>query len=86
MDLALRLVRMYSFVGDTVLDPFTGTGTTMLASMKSGRNSVGYEIDMKFAGVAQRRLLDESTKLFVGHKVSYDVSKPSEIPKPASAL
>ena len=42
-DLAERLVRMFSFVGDTVLDPFTGTGTTNLAARAWGRNSVGVE-------------------------------------------
>src|SRR6266487_1591071 len=86
LELALRLIRMYSFVGDTVLDPFAGTGTTMLASMKSGRNSVGYEIDQKFAEFAQKRLFGESTKLFVGHKVSYNPSKSSEIRANASSL
>src|SRR6266704_4747952 len=86
LELALRLIRMYSFVGDTVLDPFAGTGTTMLASMKSGRNSIGYEIDPKFAQVARKRLFGESTKLFVGHKVSYDPSKSSEIRANASSL
>jgi site-specific DNA-methyltransferase (adenine-specific) len=45
LDLAYRLVRMFSFQGDTVLDPFCGSGTTMLASMKSGRSSIGIEID-----------------------------------------
>ncbi len=64
LELPLRLVRMYSFVGDTVLDPFVGTGTTMVAAMNCGRNSVGYEIDPTFAQVARRRLLDESSKLF----------------------
>ena len=40
LELAYRLVRMFSFVGDTVLDPFCGTGTTMVAALKAGRNSV----------------------------------------------
>src|SRR4029077_644335 len=47
LELALRLIRMYSFIGDTVLDPFVGTGTTMLSAMQSGRSSIGYEIDPK---------------------------------------
>jgi DNA modification methylase len=41
LELATRLVRMFSFVGDTVLDPFLGTGTTSLAASQCGRNSVG---------------------------------------------
>jgi len=44
-ELALRLINMYSVKGDTVLDPFLGTGTTMAAAMASARNSIGCEID-----------------------------------------
>jgi DNA modification methylase len=47
-ELAYRLVNMYSVQGDTVLDPFLGTGTTLLAAMASGRNSIGVEIDPAF--------------------------------------
>ena len=43
--LAERLIRMFSFVGDTVLDPFLGTGTTSVAAARCGRNSIGSEID-----------------------------------------
>lgn len=43
--LAERLIRMFSFVGDTVLDPFLGTGTTSAAALSCGRNSVGSEVD-----------------------------------------
>ena len=45
LELPLRLIRMYSVYGDTVLDPFAGTGTTALAAMLAGRDSVGYELD-----------------------------------------
>ncbi len=45
LELAERLIRMFSFVGDTVLDPFLGTGTTTIAAKRHGRNSVGFEID-----------------------------------------
>lgn len=53
VDLAYRLVRMFSFVGDTVLDPFAGTFTTTLAALKAGRNSIGNELDPDYfrAGV-----------------------------------
>ena len=44
-DIAYRLINMYSAKGDTVLDPFLGTGTTIAAAMASARNSIGYEID-----------------------------------------
>ncbi|REJ77023.1 MAG: site-specific DNA-methyltransferase [Planctomycetota bacterium] len=59
LELAERLVRMFSFVGDTVLDPFVGTGTTMLAAMQNGRNSIGFEIDETYAALARKRILND---------------------------
>jgi DNA modification methylase len=47
---------MFSFVGDTVLDPFVGTGTTMVAAARAGRNSVGVEIDPEYYTLARDRL------------------------------
>ena len=52
LEVAERLIRMFSFVGDTVLDPFLGTGTTTIAAMLNGRNSIGYEIDEKYVARA----------------------------------
>jgi len=43
-----RLINMFSVKGDTVVDPFLGIGTTMLAAMASGRNSIGYEVEAGF--------------------------------------
>lgn len=51
-----RLIRMFSFVGDTVVDPFAGTGTTTLAAMECGRNSIAVEIEPKYIRLIQRRL------------------------------
>jgi modification methylase len=50
-ELPYRLINMFSVKGDTVLDPFMGSGTTMLAAMCAGRNSLGYEIDDKLQSV-----------------------------------
>jgi modification methylase len=50
-ELAYRLINMYSLQGDTVLDPFLGTGTTTIASIASKRNSIGYEIDSVFSNI-----------------------------------
>jgi DNA modification methylase len=55
-ELAYRLLSMFSVQGDLVLDPFLGTGTTMLAAMASGRNSVGFEIDAKFKALLRSRI------------------------------
>jgi DNA modification methylase len=49
-ELPWRLVNMYSLRGDTVLDPFAGTGTTMLAALAAGRSSIGVDIDPAFGG------------------------------------
>jgi site-specific DNA-methyltransferase (adenine-specific) len=62
-ELAYRLVRMFSFWGDTVLDPFCGTGTTMLAALKCGRNSIGVEIDAEYCRMALHRLRTEGRDL-----------------------
>ena len=54
---------MFSFVGDTVLDPFTGTASTQVAAAACGRNSVGIEVDPLYHGKAMDRLLCEATNL-----------------------
>jgi site-specific DNA-methyltransferase (adenine-specific) len=71
VELAYRLVRMFSFVSDTVLDPFCGSGTTMLAAMRSGRNSIGIEIDPSYCRLAARRLRDEGASLFTTHELRF---------------
>jgi modification methylase len=71
LELAYRLIRMFSFVGDTVLDPFAGTGTTMAAAMKCGRNSIGVEIEPKYARMTAKRLEQESQDLFSIRNVEY---------------
>src|SRR5690625_3383185 len=52
-----RLINMFSVRGDTVLDPFLGTGTTALAAIASGRNSIGYELENNFQKIIQKNLL-----------------------------
>lgn len=61
--LAERLIRMFSFAGDTVLDPFCGTGTTTIAALSCGRNSVGYEIDGHYISHARRRISEKTGEL-----------------------
>jgi len=56
--LPYRLINMYSVYGDTVLDPFLGTGTTTLAALACGRNSVGCELDQNFASFLEEKLTD----------------------------
>ena len=56
VELAERLIRMFSFVGDTVFDPFTGTASTQVAARQCGRNSIGVEIEPAYHARALARL------------------------------
>lgn len=58
-ELAYRLIRMFSFVGDTVLDPFAGTGTTAVAAGNCGRNSIGFDVAPEYCQLAFERLRRE---------------------------
>ncbi len=62
---------MFSFADDTVLDPFCGTGTTMLAALNAGRNSIGVDIDPEYCRMALRRLDSESGPLFAQAAIEY---------------
>jgi DNA modification methylase len=64
IELAERLVRMFSFVGDTVLDPFMGTATTNVAAAKWGRNSIGVEVDRHYFKSAAQRFEHDTGGLF----------------------
>ena len=66
LELAERLIRMFSFVGDIVLDPFLGTGTTSLAAANWGRNSIGFEIDRDYHEFARKRLTKATIPPFGG--------------------
>ena len=65
MELPLRLIKLYSFSKEIVLDPFMGSGTTAIASVRSGRLFVGYEIDPEYAKIAERRIQQEVKPLYV---------------------
>jgi len=64
LELAERLIRMFSFVGDIVLDPFLGTGTTAVAAAKTGRHSIGIEVDEHYFDLAHKRIANETSSLF----------------------
>lgn len=56
LELPRRLIQLYTYLGDIVLDPFCGSGTTCLAAVESGRRYVGYDIDPEYVALAQERL------------------------------
>jgi DNA modification methylase len=63
---------MFSFTGDTVLDPFCGSGTTMIAALRTGRNSVGVEIDPDYCRMAARYLKAEANDLFSSAQLMFE--------------
>ena len=63
-ELPKRLIKMFSFIGDTVLDPFLGSGTTSLAAKNLGRNSMGYEINPDFITTIKDKLSVNETTMF----------------------
>ncbi len=75
LQIATRLIRMFSFVGDTVLDPFGGTGTTALAALQLGRSSVTYEVEEKYLPLIMRRL---AVRKKLGGNVVFERRDPPE--------
>lgn len=63
VELPARLIKAYSFVGETVLDPFCGSGTTLKAAAMENRNGVGYELNKEFLQYAKQQLELEDNKL-----------------------
>ena len=83
-----RLIKMYTFVGDTVLDPFLGSGTTVKTALNLNRNAIGYEINEKFLGVIKeklglkQRLLQFSDNIqIIKRQTSIDVDEISYVPR-----
>ncbi|MGB9797206.1 MAG: DNA-methyltransferase [bacterium] len=69
-EIPYRLIKLFSYVGETVLDPFTGSGTTNKVAMKLGRNSVGYEIDLELLEVIKEKVGLKGDLLF---EANYEV-------------
>ncbi len=88
LELATRLVRMFSFTGDTVLDPFCGSGTTMVAALRSGRNSIGIEIDPEYCRMAAKYLKAETGDFFTTAELRFEraPTETSAMVKEESAL
>ncbi|MEW6068051.1 MAG: site-specific DNA-methyltransferase [Nitrospirota bacterium] len=59
IELPRRCIKLFSFVDDTILDPFLGSGSTLLACLQTGRKGIGIDIDKKYCELAKKRLLTE---------------------------
>jgi len=80
-EIAYRLISMFSFVGDTVLDPFSGIGQTTMAAREAHRSSIGYEIEPAYFEIAQNRF----TTLFPSDRVEFLRPEASSVPMRAAA-
>ena len=56
VELPYRCIQLYTFEGEVVLDPFMGSGQTSLASLKVGRHYIGYEINLEYVKLAEKRI------------------------------
>ena len=74
-ELPKRLIKMFSFAGETVFDPFAGSGTTSLAAMHLGRNSIGYEINREFATIIREKLNADQLNLYDDARVIFEEDK-----------
>lgn len=64
-ELPNRLIKLFSFSNDIVIDPFMGSGTTAIAAIKNNRNFIGYEINKEYINLANKRILDLKEKYFM---------------------
>lgn len=80
-ELAYRLIRMFSFWGDTVLDPFCGTGTTLLAALNTGRNAIGVDIDTHYTDLTRNRVAERRLAL-AEERAEYVLSPGPHLPQP----
>lgn len=87
-ELPKRLTKMYTFVGDTVLDPFLGSGTTVKAALDLNRNAIGYEINEKFLDIIKEKLGLKQTLLqfseniqIIKRQTAVDIDEVDYIPR-----
>lgn len=66
IELPFRLIQLYTFKGDVVLDPFMGSGTTAIAALKAGRKYVGYDIDPEYIKLAEERIAPHRAQIGIG--------------------
>ena len=63
VELPKRCIKLFSFIGDVVLDPFMGSGSTMIAAVLNNRKGIGIEVDKEYCGIAKKRIFEEAKLL-----------------------
>ena len=63
IELPKRCIKLFSFVDDVVLDPFMGSGSTLIAATSNNRKSIGIDIDTEYCAIAKKRIIDETEVL-----------------------
>jgi site-specific DNA-methyltransferase (adenine-specific) len=84
VELPARLIELYTYRGDLVLDPFAGSGTTAVAAVRSGRHFAGYDLDASYIELAEGRVEQERQRLSTEFAAPLEVSLPA-VPDPAGA-
>jgi len=80
-ELPYRLIQLYSFKGDIILDPFMGSGTTAISALKSDRRFVGYDISKEYINLAKKRI----EPLIKQTKILFNLTKIEEKPQTAKS-
>lgn len=81
VELPKRLIKMFSFYGDTILDPFLGSGTTSRAALELGRNSIGYEINKVFLDAIKKKIGIQKGPSLYKEDFDFEIIYQKEIPK-----
>jgi site-specific DNA-methyltransferase (adenine-specific) len=81
--LPLRLINLYTYEGDLVLDPFMGSGTTLVAAIKRGRRPAGYDLEPEYVAVARERVAAEKEHQRTSGRVGTDGDRTASSPPPA---
>lgn len=83
VELPQRLIELYTFKGDLVLDPFMGAGSTAVAALRTGRHFVGYELEERYHRQSEERVAEERERLDARQKKQHRPLVPSALPVPA---
>lgn len=74
IELPYRCIKLFSYIDDVILDPFMGSGSTLMAAKNTGRRAIGIDIDRDYCNIAYKRLFDNSLKVMEHSDVEYGIA------------